>query len=260
MIAALRFDRDGNPRFESATNVRLDTVCTVANSVRDHLSRLLDSAISLDLFEPTFVPLGSQPALFARAHVFLAHARRSDLLVVFRERDARRLTACAFREDLAKIGDRELSALEEQVLERLGRDLASLCAPLCGEVTSYGSADGPVELYECATYFELRIGSPLDAVIGLGLAKDPAPPSEVKVAPAALRPVPIEVVARVARTRMSARSLAALRCGSVVPFETALEEPATLLAGGVAVAKGTCGVRRDRLAFSVTAGPVRAAT
>ncbi len=257
MIAALRFDRDGSPRFESLTNVRLETVCAVANSVRDHLARVLDSPIAIDVFEPTFVPLGSQPALFAKAHVFLAHAHRSDLLVVFRERDARRLTACAFREDLAQIGERELSTLEEQVLERLGRELSDLCAPLCGEVTSYARANGPVERYECATYFELRIGSPVDAVVGLGLSKDPAPPSEVKIAPAALRRVPLEVVACVATTRMSARSLAALRRGSIVPFDTALEEPATLLAGGVPVAKGTCGVRRDRLAFSVTSAMTR---
>jgi flagellar motor switch/type III secretory pathway protein FliN len=257
VIAALRFDRTGRPGFEPATNVRLETVCSVANAVREHLSRLLGREVSIDVFEPTFVPLGSQPALFSKARVFLAHAHRCDLLVVLRERDARRLTACAFREELETIGERELSALEEQVLERLGRELAGLCAPLCGEVTSYGPANGPVDRYECATYFELRLGSPVDAVIGLGLSKDPAPPSGLKVAPADLAAVEVEVVARVARTRMPARSLAALRVGSVVRFDTALEEPASLRVGHVTVAKGTCGVRRDRLAFNVTTAATR---
>jgi flagellar motor switch/type III secretory pathway protein FliN len=252
VIAALRFDSAGAPRFEPATNVRLASVCAVANNVTEHLSRLLEREISIDVFEPVFVPLGSHPALFANAYVFHAHARRCDLLIVFRNGDARRLTACAFREDLAELGESQLSPHEERVLERVGRELANLCAPLCGELTSYGPAAGPVDRYECATYFELRIAPPVNVTIGLGLSKDPAPPASVKVAPGQLAPVAIEVRARVARAKMTAREIAALRVGAVVPFETALAEPATLLAGGVAVARGECGMQNGVLAFNVT--------
>ncbi len=252
MIASLRFDENGNARFEPATNVRIDAVCSVANSVSEHFSRLLERDLSIDVFEPVFVPLGSHPALFANAFVFLAHARHCDLLVVFRSGDARRLAACAFREEPDEFEDRELSPHEERVLERLGRELANLCAPLCGEISSFVPANGPVEKYECATYFELRIASPVDVTIGLGLSRDPAPASDEKIAPAALLGVPLEVRARIARAKLTARALSQLQVGSVVPFETALTDPATLLVGKTPIARGECGTRGDALAFNVT--------
>ena len=251
MIAALRFDEAGRPRFEASTNVRIDAVCAVANSVTDHLSRLLEREIAIDVFEPTFVPLGAQPALFAGAYVYRAHARRCDLLVVLRAGDARRLTSCAFRDTDAN-ADRALSAHEERVLDRIARELGNLCAPLCGEITSFDRAGASADRYECATYFELRVASPVDVRIGIGLSRDPAPPAGVTLGAAALADVRVDLRARVARARMTARELATLRVGSVVPFETALAEPATLLAGDVAVARGECGLHDGALAFNVT--------
>jgi flagellar motor switch/type III secretory pathway protein FliN len=253
MIAALRFDDSGTPRFEPATNVRLSAVCAVANTVSEHLSRLLDRELSIDVFEPVIVPLGSHPALFANARVFLAHCRRSDLLVVFRERDARRIAACAFREGAKNRESCELSEIEEQVIERIGRALAPLCAPLCGELTSFAAANGPIERYECATYFELRLAAPIDAVIGIGLSRDPAPPPERRLAPSALWPVPVEVTARLARTRVAASRVARLSLGSVLKFDTALDEPASLLIGDIEIARGECGIARGVMAFSVRA-------
>ncbi|MGH7708630.1 MAG: FliM/FliN family flagellar motor C-terminal domain-containing protein [Vulcanimicrobiaceae bacterium] len=255
MIAALRFDAAGNPRFEPATNVRLSAVCAVANTVTEHLSRLLDRELNIDVFEPVIVPIGSQPALFANARVFLAHCRSSDLLLVFRERDARRLAACAFREGAENLESRELSEVEEQVIERIGRELAPVCAPLCGEMMSFAPAHGPIERYECATYFELRLGSPVDAVIGLGLSRDPAPPSDRKLAHSALLPVWVDVTGRLARTRVPARRMMALSVGSVLRFDTALDEPASLLVGDVEIARGECGLHRGVMAFSVTSNP-----
>ena len=255
MIAALRFDDTGNPRFEPATNVRISAVCAVANTVSEHLSRLLDRELNIDVFEPVIVPLGSHPALFANARVFLAHCRRSDLLVVFRERDARRIAACAFGEGAKNRDGCELSEIEEQVIERIGHELAPLCAPLCGEMTSFAPANGPIERYECATYFELRLGAPIDAVIGIGLSRDPATPSEQKVAPSALWPVPLAVTARLAWTRVPASRIARLSLGSVLKFDTALDEPASLLIGDVEIARGECGVARGMMAFSVLPPP-----
>ena len=253
MIANLRFDRAGRPRFEPSTNLRLATVCAVANNVTEHLARLLDRPIAIDVFEPVCVPLGAQPALFADAHVFLAHARRSDLLVVLRARDARRLIASAFRVEAQTLGQREFSAVEEDVLERIAHEVARLCAPVVGEVGTFARAAGCIDAYACATYFELRLAAPVDAVIGLGLARDPAAPSEARVVPAALSSVPLTLRARLGKTRVAARALVGYSVGTIVAFDAPLTQPATLLAGDVVIAHGECGVRDGKVAFAVTA-------
>lgn len=249
MIASLRFGRDRRARFEPSTNVRLATVCAVANVARDQLSRMLDHELIVDVFEPVVVPLEAQPALFSKALVFLAQGRRNNLLVVMRERDARRIASFAFREESA--GGSALSLTEERVLERIAREIAVTAAPLCGELSAFSRAGSSADRYECATYFELRFGSPVDAVIGLALAKDPAHPTEACVAPAALANVAIEARAVLARSTLTAGELAALQIGSVVPLETSLDEAATLSVGGTVVARGRCGIRNRRYAFSV---------
>jgi flagellar motor switch/type III secretory pathway protein FliN len=259
MLAALRFDREGRPYFEPATNVRLSVVCAVANTVTDHFQRLLDRDLAIDVFEPRLVPLGSQPTLFSDAYVYLAHGRRSDLLVVLRKRDANRLCACAFHEDIDEMAERGLSSVEEQVLERIARELARHCTPLCGEITSFGAANGPVERYECATYFELRISSPVDVTIGLGLSRDPAPPAEAKLAPKALDPIVVALRARLARARVPAREVMSLAVGSIIPFETMLGDPASLMVGDAVVATGECGVVGNAMAFHVTSIPGKTA-
>lgn len=252
MIAALRFGRDGRGHFEPVPNVRTAAVCAVANSARDRLSELLERPIVIDVFEPVVVPSASQKAVFADALVFLAHGRRSDLLVAFRARDARRIAAAAFGEEGSATAKAPLSAMEERVLERVGFEIARICAPLCGEVTSFARAGGRIEDYACAAYFELRIGSPVDAVIGLALATDPAPTPDVRLSAAALGRVPINVRARLARTRMTAGAIATLRAGSIVRFDARLDDPSELYAGTVRLATGACGVAGDVRAFSVS--------
>jgi len=252
VIATLRFDGAGRPRFEPATNVRLATVCRVANSVTDAFERLLDCDVAIDVFEPVIVPLGSQPELFADARVFLGHGRRSDLLVVIRRRDAARLAACAFREAPASFEERDLSAIEERVIERLARELTTLAAPLCGEIASFAPANGAIEQYPCATYFELRLGSPIEATIGLGLSRDDAMPSDERLSPAALSDVRVALHAQLASTKMTARRVSRLAVGDTLGFDTSLGDSASLLAGRVPVALGHCGVTGTTLAFRVS--------
>ena len=250
MIANLRFDRAGTPRFEPATNVRLATVCNVANTVTEHLARLLDCPVSIDLFEPVVVPLGAQPALFANATLFFARARRSDLLMVIRDRDARRLVACAFGLEIDALSGRELSAIEERVLDKIANEVAHLCGALTGEISTFTRAHGAVDAYDCATYFELRLAPPVDVVIGLGLAKDPVAVSDVRIVPSALEPVKLHLQARLGRTRIPARTVVNFQVGTVVTFD-ALDKPAALLAGSTVVARGECGVRDGKIAFQI---------
>ncbi len=238
--------------FMPVTGVKLATVCEIANNAAAHFSRIFDRLLSVDVFEPTIVPTESQPALFEDAIVFRGHGRTCDVLVIFRQLVAQRVVALAFREESETLANR-LSALEEQVLERIGRELAVLCGPFCGDLNAFGRAHGRMEQYRCAAYFELRLGSPVDAAIGIGLSVDPAPNIGERIARHALGAVEVELRARLARTSMRARAVSRLAVGDVIPFETRLDAPATLVADATVVAHGDCGISDGTTAFKVTA-------
>jgi flagellar motor switch/type III secretory pathway protein FliN len=258
MIFALRFANEPMTvggravratHFEPVSNVRVSMVIEMANNASDQLSRLFDTPVTVDVFEPVVVPTESQPALFGDAVVFRAHGRDCDVLVVYRDADARRILQFAF-------GERDetsatLSAIEEQVLERMAREIGMLCAPFCGEVYGFGRSFARMEQHTCATYFELRLGSPVDAVVGIGLSKDPTTEIEQRVDPMMLNEVKLDVRARIARLAVPARSLSAIAVGSVVTFETKLSDLAELRIGRSVIAQGECGVRDGNFAFAV---------
>lgn len=238
--------------FAPVTGVKLATVCEIANNAATHFSRVFDRLLSVDVFEPTIVPTESQPALFEDAVVFRGHGRTCDVLIIFRQLVAQRIVALAFREETETLGNR-ISALEEAVLERIGRELAVLCGPFCGELNTFGRAHGRIEQYHCAAYFELRLGSPVDAAIGIGLSVDPAPSVGERIGRRPLGSVEVELRARLARTSLSARAVCGLSVGDVIAFETKLDAPAKLVADGTVVAYGDCGISDGTTAFKVTA-------
>lgn len=258
MIFALRFANEPEEvggravriaHFEPVSNVRVSMVIEMANNASDQLSRLFDAPLTVDVFEPVVVPTESQPALFGDAVVFRAHGRDCDVLIVYRDADARRILTFAFgeRDDATPT----LSAIEEQVLERMAREIGMLCAPFCGEVYGFGRSFARMEQHTCATYFELRLGAPIDAVVGIGLSKDPAQEVDQRVDPMMLNEVKLDVRARLARLAVPARSLSQIAVGSVVTFESKLSDLAELRIGRSVIAMGECGVRDGNFAFSV---------
>lgn len=264
-VMALRFREDGTVigdrlvrelTFAPATTVRLAVVCDVANAARERISQLYDCSVGVELFEPVAVPTKSRAALFDGALVFRAHGTSTDCYVIVRASDARRLVIAAYGE--AETGlDRELSETEERLIERIAREIAAFCVALCGPIVSFTRANGRMEQYECASYFEMRFSSPLDATIGIALSSDPDTKAVEQLAGTALRDVPIPVRVRVGTARMPFGDVTSLRVGSIVQLSAALADTATLLAGETPVARGEIGEQEGHYAFKVAAREAR---
>ena len=238
-------------RFEARPALPLSAACLVGNAVREHLGRLLDCTLSVDLFEPVAPAPPAWSALFDGAVRYRVVGSLGELQLVFRAYDARRFVAAAFRE-VERAEHDPLSAIEARVLERTACELAPLCAPLCGEVRSVTAATGPGR---CESYFELRVGAPVGAVLGLAIARDPAERPGRGLRPEDLHDVPLTVRAEFARGSVRLEVLAGLEIGAVVPMETKVGSLAALKIADVTVARGECGIRAGRSAFTVRTDP-----
>jgi flagellar motor switch/type III secretory pathway protein FliN len=169
-----------------------------------------------------------------------------ELRLVFRHRDARALLAAVFDE---AAGGGPLSPVERTVLERLARELAPLCAPVCGTVRALGALDCCDPSAVPDAYFDLRIDEPFAATIGVAIYGELDEPVGEGVPPPALLDVPVIVRAEFATASLTLAQLGRLECGSVLPMETKVGAPATLKVGDVTVAWGQCGARDGRAAF-----------
>jgi hypothetical protein len=260
VITSLRFKRepsgvcDGRfvreARFERVTDLQLSTVCLAANRARDQLSLLLGRELTLDVFAPSLVRNHSGDVLFSDGIFYGASGSICDAYIVFRDRDGHRLAASAFGEDC---NDRSgpLSALEERALERIANEIARLCGPFCGDVAKVkrGSLEEPPV---CVTYFELRITAPLDAVIGIGLSKDPGPAFGTTIDRPTLAGVTLEVRAEFGQARLDAIAVARWAVGTIVRLDTKIGAPTTLKVGKIAIATGDCGIRAQSNAVAIT--------
>jgi flagellar motor switch/type III secretory pathway protein FliN len=260
MIAALRFTDarrlpDGRslrrPVFALRSTLPLALLCAIANGVRERLRSLMAAEVEVELIEPATPNDDAKRTLLAEAHVTRIGGARADAYVVVRPIDARRLVSGAFRE--RERGDvTPLSEIESRVLERIVDAIVPLCAPVCGPILAV-TREGPERVTrECTTYVELRISGTVRAAIGFALTGEP--PEEVRgaVGLEELGDVPLEARVELGRGRVKLPAIAALRAGSVIPLTTALDDPGVLIVGGLGIARGTCGVRDGRCAFSVT--------
>jgi hypothetical protein len=274
VITSLRFKREPSgvcgdrlvreAQFERITDLQLSTVCLAANRARDQLSLLLGRELTLDVFAPALVRTGNARVLFDDGVFYVAEGSICDAYVVFRDRDARRLAASAFGEDPAPAtgsGPLDdscgLSALEERALGRIADEVVRLCGPFCGEVrhTTRGSLE--VDPPACVTYFELRIGAPVDAVIGIGLSKDPGPAFGATIDRSMLEPIGLDVRAEFAVARIDAQSVSRWSVGTTVRLDTKIGAPTTLKVGGFVIASGDCGIRAQSNAVSITSTPLQ---
>jgi flagellar motor switch/type III secretory pathway protein FliN len=237
-------------RFEPRPSLPLSAACLVGNAVREHLGRLLGRELTVDLFEPLVPAREARALLFDAAIRYRIEGALGAVELVFRAPDARRFAAAAFHETERSEHD-PLSAIEANVLERIAGELAPLCAPLCGDVRRVAAAAGTDA---CAVYMELRVGPPVDAVLGLALERDPDEPPGPGLRPADLDEIPLTVRAEFARGSVRLDALAALEVGAILPMETHMGATATLKAGDTIVAHGECGVREGRSAFIVRTG------
>jgi hypothetical protein len=246
-------------RFEPVTDLQLSTVCQAANAARDRLSRLLGRELTIDVFAPVLLRQEVGGVIFADGVYFIAEGTQCDAYVVFRERDGHRLAAAAFGEEDGGAGG-AFSVLEERALTRIADELSRLCVPFTGDVACLRRSPPEGAAPACVTYFELRVGPPIDAAIGIGLSKDPGLAFGSVIDRSALAGVKLAVRAEFAHARIDAMEVARWAVGTTVVLDTKLGAPTTLRVGDVIVAVGECGVRDASNAVAITSSPFQETT
>ncbi|HEV3156960.1 MAG TPA: FliM/FliN family flagellar motor C-terminal domain-containing protein [Candidatus Baltobacteraceae bacterium] len=260
MIASLEFGRPqldargrrvARPMFRTRSTLPLSAACVVANGAREQLSRLLGREVDAELIEPT-IPSGQARAiLFANARIVCVRGRVGDAFVIVRPEDARRMVCIAFDEK-ERVASDPLSEIERQTLERVLGALVPLCASLCGAVVK-GEYSAEADAHaRCATYFEVRILGDLPFALGFGLSRDPIEELGRRITMEHLAQTTLAVRGELAKGRVALRKLTKLEVGSIVPFESVLDDMGRLVVGRRAIARGTCGVAAGRTAFAVT--------
>lgn len=241
-----RVERDRSirtARFVARSTIPISALCVVANGVREHLRRLLGVAAEVTLGEATLLDATARAALGAQAHCFLTRGRTNDVLLCLAEWDARRLLDAAFAERGAEPA---LSPLERSALCRLADELALLFDPLLAQRLG-PPTEVPFHAAICSTYVDVRIGAPIDATLGLGLAHEPPAerPAGPSISPALLEDVPCDLRAHVAQGTFSAARLACLAPGEIVRMDTKVGSEAALKVGELVVALGRGGAMTD---------------
>jgi hypothetical protein len=264
VITSLRFRREPSGicggrlvrelQFEPVTDLQLSTVCHAANSARERLSRLLGRELTIDVFAPVLLQKDTAPVIFGNGLYYIADGTLCEAYVVFRERDGHRLAATAFGEDEASDAG-SFSALEERALERIADEVLALCVPFCGDVRARRRGEVETGPPGCVTYFELRVAAPTDAVIGIGLARDPGPAFGAFIDRALLGRVALDVRAEFAEALVDARAVARWNVGTTVVLDTKIGAPTTLKVGNVVIARGDCGIRAQSNAVAITSTP-----
>lgn len=227
----------------------VSAACVVANAMRETLSALLATPVSLRLLEPSIPDPQAWDAICAGAQLFGVRGPICGAAFVLRPRDALALAASAFGEDPGAA--RQLSAVEQEVLVRALRGIAGSLAPVCGrEMTPL---ERILDIRGYVTYFELLVERPVSLRIGVALSRDPAVRGAGRFCIDDLGAVEVEISAQFACGTLTAAAFLALRPGTIVPMKTRVGESGLLKIDGAMLARGECGVLGDRNAFIVTA-------
>ncbi len=245
-----RIDRRSIRRgyFEQRSELPVSAACLVANGIREALTQLLARPVNVTLTEPIIPQSEAWEVIAAGARVYRLNGQFTEAAVVLRPKDALAVVSALFDEGAVSL--RELSAIEIDVLTRMMRALTSALAPLCG--LREGSALEPaLDAGTYTTYFEILIGAPIEARIGIGLARDPIGAVFGTLTLADLLDLQLDVSAEFAGGSVDAQTLLALQPGAVVPMTTEVGRFGMLKVAGSVVARGECGALAGRNAFLV---------
>lgn len=238
-------------RFVARSTIPASALCVVANGIREHLRRLLGVGADVTFGDATPLSESARSKLVDGTRCFLTRGRASDVFVFLRQNDARRLLAVALGE---AGGEDDLSALERSALGRLVNELAALFDPLCAERLAPAQTVDPGQTARCTTYVDMRIGPPVDAILGIGLTHEPADhASGPKLSAEHILGVICDVRAEIARGSISAARLTELAPGDVVRMDTKVGGDAVLKVAELVIARGRGGVVVDEDAVSGTA-------
>jgi len=243
--------RCGTLAFEERSCLPLAAACLVAGSVRERLASLLGAGVALCVLEPEIPNETAWEAIGKCAHVYRMRGSVADAAIVLRDVDAKAVAAAAFGEESASSCDRELSTLEREMLDRTAIALAASLGAICGEQREIAARSAAPRAGDYTTYFELAVGPPVEARIGIALSCDPAPDPVPALTLADLSEVALDAAVSFELRNFTARRLVELAPGDVVPITRASALRGSLRIGGRTLAVGTCGVRDGRYALEI---------
>jgi hypothetical protein len=240
-------------RFESRSALPTSAACVVANGVRETLCALLGVPVTLRLLEPSIPSPAAWPVILRNARLYRVRGNVADATIVLRPADAIALAAILFGEHAADPAVvRALSPIECDVIDRMVAAIASNLGTVCGAREGVG-IDCITAIGSCVTYFELLADGPVCARIGIALSRDPSPEPRGRLETGHLAGLRLRVRVSLDIGRAQAASVARLGAGEIVPIEPTCFQRCSLLAAGKKVARGGCGVRNGRYAFTVQA-------
>lgn len=233
--------------FESRSSLPVSAACVVANAVRETLSALLATPLSVRLLEPVIPCAVAWGAIGADAQLYGVRGPLADAALILRAGDALTLAAAAFGESP---GDaRELSALEKEVVSRGLAALGACLTSVCGREAA--PSDQVLDVSRYVTYFEVLVERPVELRVGVALSRDPVVRGSSRLGIEDLMDVEIEVAAEFARGTIDGSAFLDLHAGVNVPLKTRIGEPALLAASGLTLARGECGMLGERNALIV---------
>jgi len=240
-------------QFSARSSLPISAACVVANGARETLSALFGCAVVLRLLEPSIPSPQGWEAIARDARLYRVRGNVADAAIVLRPLEAAALVAALFGETRSSTTPPcALSPIECDVLERLVGAIAANLGALCGAREAH-----PVEragdIRGFVTYFELLIEDPIPARIGIALSRDPSPEPRGSVDAARIAGVKIAARASLDLGTVEAAVITGLGIGIVIPLVPAALQRCRLTASGRAIARGSCGVRNGRYAFSVEA-------
>lgn len=242
--------RDGVLQFAERSCLPLSAACLVAGSVRERLAALLGVPVALCVLEPEIPDPQAWEVIGQSAHVYRVRGNVADAALILRDRDAKAVAAAAFGETPDLRGaEVRLSPLERDVLDRVAAALIGTLVSLCGEQRELVASSASTR--DFVSYLELLIDEPVAARLGIALSRDLVPEAVSAVTPSDLADLPLEASVVISLEELTARRLAELAPGDVVPITRPSALRGSLRIGGRTLAVGTCGVRDGRYALEI---------
>jgi flagellar motor switch protein FliM/N len=232
------------PLFVRRSVLALEDVAAVANAMAANLASCFESQVAVTIVPPVELAAGDWERLREGRRCYNVAGELRDATLVVEERTARRFVATAFGEEGA---EDSLSPFESRVLERCIAQLSGSLRALCGGARVCAEARNGSP----SVYFELRLGPPADATLGIALGALQQVGERTFLHAEVLEECPLECWVRLGAGNVDIFTFAGLTIGDIVPLETKVGAFATLNLGAETIAAGEGGILGDRTAFKV---------
>lgn len=228
----------------------ISAACVVANGIREALGSILNATVEVALSEPAIPDVSAWPHIVREATLFRVVGCVADAVIVLRRHDALALIGALFGEPEQSQAGRELSPIENDVLDRTVRAMASHLSAVCG-ARDTNIVERINSLEQFSTYFDIFVESPLAARVGIALSREPRPAPQQCFELAHLADVPLRLRVTMDLDSLSGAAAAQLRAGTYLSLGTGAMQRCALLVGERLLMRGNCGVRDGHYAITV---------